>query len=214
MPSSDQATPSTKQQLRKQIRTTRAALVNRDQLSIAIADHVLALSSYQTATTIHLYIAAGSEVATTKIAEHAFSSGKTVIVPWCTPHDTIEFFRLASLDELAPGSHGLLEPNAAIVGDPSRKVAPRAIPFWLIPGVAFDEFGGRMGQGRGHYDRVLQQLSGIQTSRDSHTPPPYTTLGLAFECQIVDRVPLEPHDIPLSGVVTERGTHWRQQAAS
>ncbi|MDH4619686.1 5-formyltetrahydrofolate cyclo-ligase [Brevibacillus sp. AY1] len=93
---------------------------------------------------------------------------------------------------LKQGVYGIWEPDPAkaVVMDCSR------LDAILVPGVAFDLRGGRMGYGAGYYDRFLDGLS------HSHRP---FLLGVGFSLQVVDEVPLEPHDILLDGIVTEEG---------
>lgn len=196
--SSTEDSATQKLQLRKRIRRKRAELDRRAERSQTVCQRIIELESYQNASRVHLYIEAGSEVATKMLVASAFSLGKTVVVPWCTSDDRLAFFWIQSTNDLTLGSHGILEPSHEITSDSSRKVLPESIPFWIIPGIAFDKQGGRMGQGRGHYDRVLSTL-----------PASTITLGLAFDCQLVDEVPREPHDRPLSGVATETGLFWR-----
>lgn len=92
--------------------------------------------------------------------------------------------------DLVPGVWGIPEP------DPRRceVVVPEAIDWMLLPGLAFDRQGGRLGYGGGYYDRLLPQL------------PRLTRIAAAFQCQIVDAVPRGPHDVLMDRVISEDGT--------
>jgi 5-formyltetrahydrofolate cyclo-ligase len=95
-------------------------------------------------------------------------------------------FAEARLDELVPGSYGLREPPAS-----AARVELSEIAAFVIPGVAFDRSGGRIGWGRGHYDATLTAA------------PAAIRIGVAFECQVLDRVERDPHDAVLHHIVTE-----------
>ncbi len=97
----------------------------------------------------------------------------------------MEFRQIRSLGELVPGAWGIGVPPAE---------APLAPPpdVILVPGVAFDEWGGRLGRGGGFYDATLTSLPGLR-------------LGVAFDIQLVERVPLAAHDERIHALVTESG---------
>ena len=81
-----------------------------------------------------------------------------------------------------------------------RAMSTATIAFALVPGVAFTRNGDRLGRGKGYYDRFLKTL-----------PPTCFTCGVCFDCQLVDSLPIEPHDVPLDAVVTPSGV-WRRTA--
>ena len=95
-------------------------------------------------------------------------------------------FACCAASELVPGPARALEPPAS-----SPSLPLDAIDLIVVPGVAFDARGGRLGRGRGHYDATLARLR-----------PGTARVGLCFDEQVVDRVPVEPHDVPLDVVVT------------
>jgi 5-formyltetrahydrofolate cyclo-ligase len=112
-------------------------------------------------------------------------------VPWCHG-DHLRLFLLRDLAELDVGRFGILEPRAVLRERPDRNIDPCELDLLVIPGVAFDRRGGRIGHGRGYFDRLLIEV------RESAT-----LIGLAFDCQVFDHVPTEPHDVPMDLVVTE-----------
>lgn len=94
--------------------------------------------------------------------------------------------RVAHLDALRTGPMRLREPSAD-----APMVAPGEVDVFLVPGLAFTRGGLRLGRGRGYYDRLLAEAR-----------PDVPRLGLCYSCQIVDEVPVEPHDVPCSAVVS------------
>lgn len=138
---------------------------------------------------VFVYVAVGDEVDTRELVEVWLSQGKRVAVPW---FDDAAAMRAAALESL----ESLLPPDQCPFGVPTV-APPRAedldppIDLAVVPCLAVDEAGGRLGQGGGHYDRWLARQ------------PDVFTLALAFECQVVEAVPAGPHDRPVHAVATE-----------
>ncbi|MEW6220022.1 MAG: 5-formyltetrahydrofolate cyclo-ligase [Thermodesulfobacteriota bacterium] len=191
------AAPSDQQEdrraaLRRRVLAARDALpaAARQEKSQLIAEHLLASPLLAAARTIMAYVAFRSEVATLPLIAALLAAGRTVAVPRTliaarrlVPH------RLATPEtDLAPGAYGIGEP----VPERTPVLDPGGIDLVLVPGSVFDPAGGRLGYGGGFYDRFL--------ARDC---PRATTVGLAFELQVVAQVPLLPHDRRLDYVVTE-----------
>ena len=101
-------------------------------------------------------------------------------------------FRLESLGELQPGAFGIPEPTAELRSRTERVGRRRDLEVVVVPGLAFDRAGRRLGQGKGYYDRLLSDVS------DN-----CLIVGLAFDVQMVERVPAEAHDVALDVIVTE-----------
>jgi len=119
-------------------------------------------------------------------------SDRSMIVPCCEADEIIPV-RILSLDELEPtGSMKILEPKLSIRQDVSRQVLPEQIDVVLVPGLAFDRFGNRLGRGKGYYDRFLRGLA-----------PDVLTIGLAFDGMIRGQIPCGENDHPVQMVVTE-----------
>lgn len=191
---------SSKQLLRTSVLAARRALGVTERLDRArrIALRLVALDLFERSRTIALYAAIGAEVDTTEIARVAVARGKTLAFPRFSGEERTLQFAACSLDALVPGPHGTHTPPAA-----APAVAPGDLDLVVVPGVAFDVRGRRLGRGRGHYDATLAQL-----------PATTPRVGLAFELQIVDEVPQEPHDVPLDAVVTEDRVVFRLPAGS
>jgi 5-formyltetrahydrofolate cyclo-ligase len=179
-----------KRALRAEITAARARLspAEREALSRAVADRVVSLPAFAGASTLALYPAMGAEVSTAEIARRALAGGKRLAWPRLAPGTLALAFAACLPEELVPGPLGTREPPP---GAPAVAVAE--IDCVIVPGVAFDAGGWRLGRGRGHYDATLAALR-----------PGAVRVGLAFEVQLVAEVPREAHDAPLDAVVTER----------
>ena len=170
----------------------RTALERRDALapearragSAAVARTVLAMPELARATVISAFWPIRSEIDPRPIVEGLFARGQRVVLPQVTPAGLV-FREWRSGEALVPGSFGLSEPRADLPA-----LDPDAL---LVPLAAFDRSGQRIGYGRGYYDGAITRLA------------PVLTVGIAFACQEVERVPAEPHDRPLDHLVTETG---------
>jgi 5-formyltetrahydrofolate cyclo-ligase len=169
-----------KDALRKQAHANRNAQENKDELSRRIVGAFMSLPEYATAETVMFYIDVRSEVRT------------RVIVPWCNAAGELELFRLTSMDELELGMYRILEPKQDLRGLPEKQVDVSELDLIMVPGVAFDRRGGRMGHGKGYYDKLLQ-----------HARLDTPLVALAFECQLFEEIPVAEHDIFMDRVITE-----------
>jgi 5-formyltetrahydrofolate cyclo-ligase len=176
--------------LRTAVRALRHAQPEKDTLSAAIGRRLRALAEYQVASVIMFYLDARSEVRTRSVLRDALADHKQVAVPQCVG-DELHAWRIAALDEVDVGAFGIAEPSTALRAKPERQVDPRTIDLVLVPGIAFDRRGGRLGSGRGYYDRFATQVRSD-----------CMLIGLAYDCQIVDELPTAPHDVPMHIVVT------------
>lgn len=153
-----------------------------------IMDRVVHLPEFSSASRILLYASKGSEVHTLGIMQTALSFGKKVALP-VTKKDskTLDLYYIGSPAELKTGAFGILEPPE----NPERKAAPGEIELVIVPGVSFDRRGHRIGYGMGYYDSLLSKLQ-------------CPKIGLAYDVQITERVPDEPHDVAVDWIVTEK----------
>ena len=184
-----------KTRLRKEVAARRDAEPGREEKSEAIGRRVMSLEAYAAARVMAWFVGVRSEVVTQPMIDAALALGRTVAVPWVGAGE-IQLCRIDSLADLAPAPYGLLEPPADLRMDPARAVPADAVDFFAVPGLAFDLAGGRLGHGRGYYDRLLGR------AREGAT-----RTALAFECQIVDRVPMTATDLRVDRIVTEAGVH-------
>ena len=184
---------ATKSQIRKDMAKTFAALSESlvSAQTKAIENKLFEFANFLEARTILLYVQSDLEVQTSDIINKTLEYNKVVVLPVFNP-ETFEV-TLLKVDnpekELKPGPRGVLEP------DPSRcKIVPiDRIDIAIIPGVAFDEKGGRIGTGRGYYDRLIPKLT-ITTRK----------VALTFEDQILQQVPIESHDKHVDIIITEK----------
>lgn len=136
------------------------------------------------------FVSFRSEVSTHEMIREASTEGKRIVLPRVATGKRLELFEIKNIDrELTPGLLGILEP----VPSQSRKVPPVEIDLVIVPGIAFEPRGYRLGYGRGYFDRLLAELD-----------PSTTTIGLGFELQIVKALPVSTHDIPVQKIVTEK----------
>ena len=160
------------------------------QASAAIGRHVSALDEFRRAGTVAAYLAMAQEVQTQGLVAACRTAGKQVAVPaFCSAAGVYRWAWLRSGDPVAAGRGRVAEP-----ANPDW-VSAAVIDLALVPGVAFDRSGNRLGHGRGWYDRLLAPCGVRVTCR----------AGLGFEFQLVPHVPADEHDIRMDLVITECG---------
>src|SRR5581483_4394025 len=138
-----------KRRLREQAHANRNAQPDKDVLSRHICARFVALPEYAAARTVLWYVDVRSEVRTRHDLPAALAQGKKIVVPWCNAHGELELFHLEDMAELAVGMYKILEPRAELRTLPAKQVAPEALDLVMVPGVAFDRRGGRLGHGKG-----------------------------------------------------------------
>jgi 5-formyltetrahydrofolate cyclo-ligase len=179
--------------IRELARKNRIDQKYKDELSRAICLKFTALPAYAAAKTVMWYVDAGSEVRTRHTLPEALAHGKRVVIPWCVVEtNQLELFHLEDMSEIVAGAYKILEPKPELRDLPHKRVRPEELDLVMVPGTAFDLRGGRMGQGKGYYDRLLASARG-------EAP----LVALAFDCQIFDEIPVAPHDIFMDLVLTE-----------
>lgn len=132
------------------------------------------------------------EVETRSIIEYWLGHGQhKLALPYCLGR-ALRFVAIERWSDLQPGRFGVPEPAELFREDSTRMVAPEQCDVIIVPGVAFTRRGDRLGHGQGYYDRYL-----------AVTRPDAMRIALAFECQLVDELPTEPHDYRVDVIVTE-----------
>jgi 5-formyltetrahydrofolate cyclo-ligase len=182
--------------IRAQAHANRNAQERKDELSQAICAKFVALPEYVRARTVMYYIDVRSEVRTRHDLPSALTQGKKIVVPWCNDKGELELFHLESMDELAVGMYKILEPKPELRNLPAKQVAATELDIVMVPGVAFDRTGARMGHGKGYYDKLLQ-----------HARPDAPLVALAFECQLFPEIPTAAHDIFMDLIITEQAVY-------
>lgn len=178
-----------KRELRAAALAARRALSPREvqALSTTIQEELLALPEFRAARVVHSYVGVKSnEVRTDRILLETLQSGRRLVVPRVADHGLVHH-EIRALAELRTAVFGLLEP------DPSAPVVdPVQIDLVVVPGVAFDRRGNRLGLGRGYYDGFLAGLSAVKAA-------------LLYRRQLVDDVPAGERDERVDVLVTEAG---------
>ncbi len=188
--------PVVKKRLRRWARLRRHGLgpSRRRWLSRAVRFRLLALPEYRRAGTVALYAAIGSEVETHGLLRAALGDGKTVALPVIQPVDRpfLRFARHSATRRLAPGPWGVPQPPPGH----RRYLRPSDLDLIVVPGVAFDRQGRRLGYGAGYYDSFLARL-----------PRRVPRVGLAYSSQVVPRLPEADHDERVDILVTDNGVY-------
>lgn len=181
-----------KSALRARMVAERAALpaTARAEAARVIAGQLSSLAELRAAGSVLGYAAFGTEIDLAPFLESLLADGRRLCLPWVDGH-ALRIGHVLDLEEdLAPGWRGVREPR---VGR-RRETDPATIDAVVTPGLAYDRLGHRLGYGGGHFDRLLAAVR-----------PGTFVVGVAFDVQLVDTVPVEVHDAPVDAVVTESG---------
>jgi 5-formyltetrahydrofolate cyclo-ligase len=182
-----------KQEIRNEISTFFDSLP-ADQIEAnthIIESRLFEFANFLESKIVMLYLNAENEVATDNIIKRSFEFGKIVVLPvFDAAKGIIQLMKIDNPDkDLVTGTRGMLEPNP----DKCKAVPMDCIDIAVVPGIAMDEKGGRIGPGDGMYDRIIPDL-------------PMTTrkVGLVFEGQLIPQVPMESHDKHVDIIITEK----------
>jgi 5-formyltetrahydrofolate cyclo-ligase len=186
-----------KHKLRAAAHLRRLHLQDGSQKNRQIVDSLTALPEYSGGKTVLCYVSFRTEVATLDLLARMINEGKRVVVPYCEA-DRLELFHFIDFADLAPRTLGILEPKPELRALEDRHVPVRDIDLFVLPGLAFDRDGGRLGYGKGYFDRLLKLAR-----------PDALLAAIAFECQLFDAIPMTPQDIRVDAVVTESNVYRR-----
>jgi 5-formyltetrahydrofolate cyclo-ligase len=172
--------------IRQQRRNQSPSIIQRK--SKAIWELLSSLQEFNRAGTIAFYvsIAREGEVDTIPMIEESLALGKRICVPKVVESFGLRFFEIRSMKDLNRGSFGILEPAGV------SKILPQAIDLVIVPGIAFDKSGNRLGFGKGYYDKFLSKLKGEKP-----------IIALAFDFQIIDGIPSSKNDVRVHKIITE-----------
>lgn len=186
-----------KNALRRQAYDARNAQDCKDEVSRAAISRFIELPDYIDAKTAMWYIDCRSELRTQWALPAALETGKRIVVPYCTEDENgdnkLGLWLLESMDELVIGKWKILEPPRERWGDPDKEVTPEELDVVMVPGVGFSRNGGRMGNGQGYYDRLLEKVR-----------PECPLVAPCYESQLFDELIVGPHDVFMDRVVTEK----------
>ena len=185
------STTAGKQRIRGEVLRLRRTLPISDAQcwSRAIQAKALELQPYLAADSVALYNPIENEARTEAIHKHALEAGKQVFYPRIEPDKSLDLIQVSSAAEFRPGPLGILEP----VGNVRWAGTAADDRLVFVPGLAFDLQGNRLGHGKGYYDALLWRLAGSTICA-----------GLAYECQIIEKVPTDQWDQRVHFIVTER----------
>ncbi len=186
-----------KNKMRRQAYDRRNAQENKDEISARACQKFMALPEYQRAKTAMWYIDCRSETRTKpQLLEEVAKGEKKIIVPYCTEDENGEnklgLWWMESLEEMVVGKWNILEPPRELWGNPEKEAEPEDLDIIMVPGVGFDRKGGRMGNGQGYYDRLLEKAR-----------PDCPLVALCYESQLFDEVLVAPHDVYMDMVISE-----------
>ena len=157
--------------------------------SAAICRHVLAMPEYRDAETVFCFVGRQHEIDTTPLLRQILADGKRLCVPLCVEKGIMELRQISAIEDLIPGSYGIQEPPADAL-----TVSVDDVDLSIIPCLTCDHGGRRLGFGGGYYDRFL----GVYRS---------AAVLVCRERLIREELPVEPHDMPVPWVITERGLY-------
>ncbi len=176
-----------KASLREQSTEARNALSREERQagSREIENRLFGLPEFIRSSTVMFFASFRSEVDTIPMIRKTLAMGRRVVLPKVRGRD-LALLEIEDLEkDVSPGVWGIPEP----VGD--NPVALETVDIVIVPGLAFDELGNRLGHGAGFYDRLLARYQG-------------PAVGLAFEVQILPRIPVDSHDCPVRKIITEK----------
>ena len=177
-----------KDELRVKMRKMRREMTADEvkEKSGVIKESLLNTAAVKNAHTLCVYISAFNEPDTCGIIKSLLSSGKSVAVPVTDMESvTLSLSYIDDMTDLVRGAYGIYEP--AVIKSANKK----DMDVIITPGLAFDRRGGRMGFGKGYYDRLFEKTDAVR-------------IGLCYDFQLHDEIPTEPHDVPMNIIVTEK----------
>ncbi len=184
-----------KKKLRKEILIKRKNIdiVEKEKMDTKILDEFYEKKYYREAKNIFIYISYDSEINTKGIINKALKDNKKIYVPR-TEFKTrlMDAVEITSLDNLIKSEYGILEPA---IEEPH--IDPNELDLIVVPGVAFDRNGGRMGYGAGYYDRYFKRISKDRIKK-------IAKLALAYDFQILEKIPMNEQDVPVNYIITEK----------
>lgn len=176
-----------KKELRRIIRERKAvySLAELFDMSDSLCESIVMDGAWRAAGVVLLYHALPDEVSTEILIRRAEMMSKTILLP-VVVGDDLELRVYEGRDSLAVGSYGIMEPTGSVFPESEY----HKIDLAIVPGMAYDDFGHRLGRGKGYYDRLLPRLVNAMK------------IGVCFPFQRMDEIPCEPHDVKVDEVVS------------
>lgn len=160
--------------------------VGKKSSDTAIQQKLFGRVEWKKAKTVCVYVSIAEEVDTSKLIKSLLDTKKCVVVPKVLKEESLGLFHINSYEDLALGRFGVLEPKVHCKG-----VDKKLVELFVVPGIAFDRKGNRLGWGKGYYDRLLQNIR-------------VPKIALSYSFQLVDEIPYETHDIRMTSIITEK----------
>lgn len=152
-------------------------------MSLTVVERLKANSQFSHARTLFIYSSLSDEVDTTTLLDSLALCGKTVVLPKVVDAENMELRLYTGREDLAAGSYGIMEPTG------KQFTALHDIDVAVVPGMAFDRNGHRLGRGKGYYDRILAQM------------PQAYKIGICFDFQLMENIPHDAHDVSMDEVI-------------
>ncbi len=181
-----------KKLLRRLAFDARKAQKNKDEISRLVCSKLIKLPEYQRAKTVMWYLDCRTELRTQHAIPKLLASTQKIVIPYCVGR-ALRLWHLHSLNELVPGSYGILEPPKTLWNEVARAVNIQQLEVIIVPGVGFDRRGHRLGNGQGYYDRLL-----------AHVRSETLLIAPCFQSQIFDNIPVGPSDVNMHRIITEK----------
>lgn len=178
-----------KAELRKELLQKRRSIIGKEQADSLICKNLLESELYKNADKVLFYAALKDEINIDYCISDALSRGKCTGLPVCCDTDgNMKFYSINSLNDLRCGFFGIREPNT----ERCAEIVDFKNALCIVPAVAYDKNGYRLGYGKGYYDRFLQKVNVI-------------SVGLCYNELIIDELPAEKHDISVNYIITRQG---------
>ncbi len=184
-----------------------------EPLSAQITAHLIDSALFRGAQYLYAYYPLGNEADVRLAAQTAWQEGKRVAFPKVSG-DAMRFFEVTGFGQLAEGTFGVMEPVETAGALPAGWQKDLLV---LVPGVAFDRQGNRIGYGKGYYDRYFAEYAAASPGATQYDAASsgvtqydaassgVTLVGVAYESQVADCLPAKPYDLTVSYLVTEKG---------
>lgn len=186
----------TKKELRKRILNIRNNMTEEDvkNKSNVIMNKLTDLTEYKNSNTVFVYMSFGNEVVTSELIKRMLEENKRVVIPYTDTKNTVIIpSELKNINEdLVLNHFGYYEP----VYEKIKKVEPEEFDLIVTPGLVFDKQLNRVGFGKGYYDRIL-----VRKRKDTKA------VAVAYDFQVLDKVPSEEHDIKMDMIITEKNIY-------
>lgn len=182
-----------KEEIRRQMKLLRKNMTREDRFnkSMEIFEQLITVPEFKRAEKVYTYVSLDNEIDTIMLIDYSLSLEKRVFVPRVTDKN-MEFYEISDISELSPGYMGIYEPDIN-----GKEPDYSRTGFMCMPGLAFDKSFNRIGYGGGFYDRYLSEKNNLYK------------VALAYECQILEKIPVEDCDVKPDMIVTEENIHRR-----